>query len=419
MKFIIYVLVFLLTVSCTDAIRPDQINNSLPYQSITMDEDANITLDGGWLKGFWSGGEVRTCSYAGVIVSLSPWFIPMDIGVAGPGGNDYRVMQAALDYIDNSNYTTTWALHGKVFYPDADLRVPSGIEILGHNATIMADSTNTTLHDSILRDKYPDEVKYRSIQITALKLDGINKTYVNYCLNMSRMQYATIIDVSCDHAKYEGFRIRDDSWGSMFFNCHTYDNGGYGYHFMAGPNDKPNCCEIIGGRIMADDSGGIHIEAGTDIRVAKSSIESTGTAAYILDNASIFDGNYIEACTNGFYWGAGGDTIYGLTLTNNHMYSVTNPATSVSASSGTVYMVGNTVDGVSIDSFIGWSTGTGSVQSIDFPAALKGVPFDVRVWNIETGYTNNPKFFTDETWTCLNITADNGINYRYKVQTGF
>lgn len=383
-------------------------------------EGENITLNGGEILGdYLPAGGVVVVSVDGVVSAVDHTGHLIRSGVAGTDDTD--VLQAGLNALNDTYFS--FDTFG-IFYTDIPLRIPGRIHWSGHNSEIFADTSNSTVRDSFIRDDDATELKEynKTIVIRDLILDGIDKSgdgYVEYGINISRARHAVLENINVLHCDSDGFFVRDDSWMTMLTNCKTYDNGNYAVHFVAGPNDKPNGCSIIGGRFMADDGGGIYIEDGTDIRVAKSSIESTGTAAYILDNASIFDGNYIEACTNGFYWGAGGDTIYGLTLTNNHMYSVTNPTTSVSASAGTVYMVGNTVDGVSIDTFVGWSTGTGSVQSIDFPAALKGVPFDVRVWNIETGYTNNPKFFTDETWTCLNITADNGINYRYKVQTGF
>lgn len=80
MKLVLFILAAAMLINAAGAIdiRPDQINNSLPFPSIEMDEDANITIDGGWLLGAWFGGEVRTLSYAGVIVTLSPWLIQLD-----------------------------------------------------------------------------------------------------------------------------------------------------------------------------------------------------------------------------------------------------------------------------------------------------------------------------------------------------
>ena len=415
-KLILMLCMLLLLCSCVDGatkIGLDRLNWS---QSFPAGE--NITLDGGFINGMQPGGDVRVYVIGPLVIALSPWFLPIDWGISGEGGDDYSVVQSALDYVESDGLSTTLSLHGRYFYIDQDLLMPNGILIQGNNATLKQDSTNSTVHDSLLRDKNPTEIKYRSVQIQNLKLDGIDKTYVNYCLNLSRVQYGTFIDVACDHAKNEGFRIRDDSWGNMFLNCHTYDNGGYGFHFMAGPNDKPNCCLIIGGRIMADDNGGIHIEAGTDIRVTKSSIESTGTAAYVLDNQSIFDGNYIEACTNGFYWGDGTHTVYGMTLINNHMYSVTNPAMAVANFAGSITMTGNTVDAVSIDTWMGTGTGNGAKQTIDWPATLLGHPFSVDCWPEEDA-SDIPIFSTVYSTRKLYITTTSGIDYRYIIRTGF
>lgn len=47
-------------------IRPDEINTSLPFSSILMDEDANITLDGGEIKNFQADGIVNVKAYGAV-----------------------------------------------------------------------------------------------------------------------------------------------------------------------------------------------------------------------------------------------------------------------------------------------------------------------------------------------------------------
>lgn len=414
MKKLILIFISLILTTCIgSSLNWEQINLSRP-----LPVGENITLDGGYIHGLQPSGDVHVYSFGPLIVALSPWFLPIDFGVSGEGGDEYTVLQSAFDYVESNGLSVAVSLHGRYFYIDRDLRIPNGILICGNNATIIQDSTNFTVHDSLMRDKNPDDVKYRSVQIQNLKLDGIDKTRINYCLNLSRVQYGTFIDVACDHAKNEGFRIRDDSWGNMFLNCHTYDNGGYGFHFMAGPNDKPNCCLIIGGRIMADDLGGIYIQDGTDIRVIKSSIESTGTAAYILDNQSIFDGNYIEACTNGFYWGDETHTIYGMTMINNHMYTVTNPTTAVNSLANSITMSGNTVDAISIDTLLGTGIGDGTLQTIGWPAQFVGHPFSVSCWYVESA-SDMPIFYTEYSTRNLYVNASNGLYYRYKITTGF
>jgi len=423
-KLLVSIAVVLFLVCAADAaqpkISPDRINTSRPFPSITMDEDANITLDGGWIQNFWVGGEVRTLSYAGVIVTLSPWLIPLAIGASGYGGDDFRVMNAALEYINDSNYTKTWVLYGQNFYPDQVLLIPSKIKIYSHGSTIWPDPTNTTVRDAIIADRYPSEAKdFHDIYIKGLILDGIDKTYVNYCLNLSRAKYCKLDSVSALHAIKDGFLIRDDSWGFVLSDCYTYDNGERGVHFAPGPNfaeyGGPNTAIIRGGRIMADDEHSIFIEAGNDIWISNVDINSAGVGVYCLADSPTIESCYMEALTYGFYWGDGSNRVDNALIRNNHLYSVSNFMASVNQSN--TRLEGNFIDGVAIDTFSGWATGTGSEQSIDFPATLYGTPHDVRVWNIETGATSNPVFYTDESWTCINVTAQNGINYRYKVQT--
>ena len=60
---LIFTLAMLLSISQGMLIRPDQINTSQPFPSILMDDDANISLDGGKIKNFRSEPDIGIRSF--------------------------------------------------------------------------------------------------------------------------------------------------------------------------------------------------------------------------------------------------------------------------------------------------------------------------------------------------------------------
>jgi len=414
-KLLVSIAVVLFLACVADAaqpkISPDRINTSLPFPSITMSDGANITLDGGYISGAPNieyGTVVIKNDVTGVVQAFQ------NGELIGNGTDDFAICQIALDALDEDNKSIDF--YGRQFVGNVPLLVPDYCYMDGHGSQFVDDQDNDTVYDSIFTDADPTTVKdFQMRKFVNVYVDGIDKLSVNYCWNLSRMRYAVIENCVAMHAIKDGFLIRDDSWGIFLFNLYTYDNSERGIHFAEGPNDAPNTAVVRGGLIMADDDHSIFIEAGNDIWISNVDINSAGVGVYCLADSPTIESCYMEALTYGFYWGDGSNRVDNALIRNNHMYSVTNFIASVNQLN--TRLEGNFVDGVAIDTFSGWSTGTGSEQSIDFPATLVGSPYDVRVWNIETGATSNPVFYTDETWTCINVTAQNGINYRYKVQT--
>lgn len=259
--------------------------------------------------------------------------------ILSESGEDARVLQAGLDRAEGSIGT-----FGR-FYTKEDLLLPDALHWSGHNSQIIA----TGPHEAMLRDRNPEALKEycRTWVIRDLILEGEDKASVDYGIDASRIRHAHLENINVLHMAKDGFLIRDDSWMTALINCKTYDNKVNGVHFVAGDNDKPNGCIIVGGRFMADDGNGVYIEAGGDIRLMSTSVESTGTAVYVLDNSAHISGSYIEACTNGIYLGSKDKKVNWTVARDNAFYSVITPITMVNCGANTI-ISGNRVDGIPI-----------------------------------------------------------------------
>lgn len=360
-------------------------------------------------------GTVKVIAQNGVVTAYDPVGGTIDTGTSGAGGDDTRVLQAGLSYLNDTYFSIE--TYG-TFYTDDDLLLPDKLHWSGHNSLIIDDLTNTTDHDSMLRDNNASALKeYTSTWVIRdLILDGLGKATVDYGLNASRIRHAQLENINVLHMQKDGFLIRDDSWMTALINCKTYDNAVNAVHFVAGANDKPNGCVIFGGRFMADDTVGVYIENGGDIRMIGADVESTGTAVYVLDNSSLISGCYFEACTNGLYLGSGAKTVYSANIRDNAFYSVTNPITFVSCSSNSVKMSGNRNDGASIDEWIGTGSGTGNWQTITIPTTYPGTIRYITIWYTQSGIVNSPDFYIAS--GKLYVYANNGRAYQYCASFG-
>lgn len=102
---LIFTLAMLLSISQGMLIKPDQINNSLPFPSITMDEDANITLDGGHLVGSNISALANPSTDSDIYVFAALWdsitVAQWDNGtLISWGTNDSDALNDALDACD-------------------------------------------------------------------------------------------------------------------------------------------------------------------------------------------------------------------------------------------------------------------------------------------------------------------------------
>lgn len=380
-------------------------------------DGGGLMFDGQTVGGGGAGvtGTVKVIAQNGVVTAYDPVGGTIDNGTNGAGGDDTRVLRAALNYLNDTYFSIE--TYG-TFYTSDDLRLPEKLHWSGHNSLIIDDLTNATDHDSMIRDNNASALKeYNSTWVIRdLVLDGSGKASVDYGINASRIRHAQLENINVLHMQKDGFLIRDDSWMTALINCKTYDNKANAVHFAAGANDKPNGCVIFGGRFMADDGNGVFIEAGTDIRMIGADVESTGTAVYALDNSSLISGCYFEACTNGIYVGSGSKMVYNINIKDNAFYSVTNSITFVSCSPNSAKMEGNHKDGASIDEWIGTGSGTGNWQTIAIPTTYPGTIRYITIWYTQSGIVNSPDFYIAS--GKLYVYANSGRAYKYCASFG-
>lgn len=135
--YLILLALALLVSSCSAAgIRPDQLNNSLPFPSILMDEDANITLDGGFILGaqgisksytIWHDAtEVYGADQNGSIISSASYTTPGGFGT---------VFNSVVADINLKDIGTQIVITPGNYYPgDVDLSdIPPWVTVSGIN----------------------------------------------------------------------------------------------------------------------------------------------------------------------------------------------------------------------------------------------------------------------------------------------
>lgn len=382
---------------------------------ISMASGGNITLDGGYLSG------AGNLAHGVIVIKDNETGITQAFKngeLIGNGTDDFTICQIGLDALDQVNKTIDF--YGYQFVGNVPLRIPDYCYMDGHGSQFIDDSDNDTVYDSIFTDKNASAIKdYHSRRISNVYVDGIDKASVDYCFNLSRTRYALIENCMAMHALKDGFLIRDDSWGIFLLNPYTYDNKVRGIHFAPGPNDAPNAAIVLGGRIMADDDHAIFIEGGQDIRLQDTDINSAGVGVYAWDDAFIADRLYMEALTYGFYLGDGSHEVNDAVITNCRMYSVSNPV--VVASADSIALDGNKNDGVPIDTYYWYGTGTGSSQTINLTEENTGLIqaiVDCSVFYTESGTGTVPSYYIEQSPRMLYITATSGRDYRIAVHMG-
>lgn len=389
----------------------------LDVAGIQMASGANISIDGGNLNG------VPSMKGSVVVIKDNVTGITQAFKngeLIGNGTDDFTICQIGLDALDQVNKTIDF--YGYQFVGNIPLLIPDYCYMDGHGSQFIDDQDNDTVYDSIFTDKNASAIKdYHSRRISNVYVDGIDKASVNYCFNLSRTRYAIIENCVAMHALKDGFLIRDDSWGILLLNPYTYDNKERGIHFAPGSNDAPNVAIVFGGRIMADDGHAIFIEAGQDIRLQDTDINSAAVGLYVLDDAFIADRLYMEALTYGFYLGDGSHQVNDAVITNCRMYSVSNPV--VVASADSIALDGNKNDGVPIDTYYWYGTGTGSKQTINLTEENtglihQGTIVDCSVFYTESGTGTVPSYYIEQSPRMLYITATSGRDYRIAVHIG-
>lgn len=130
-------------------ISPDRINTSQPFPSILMDEDANITLDGGFINKLQGSGMWNPVAYGA---------IPDD------GIDDAEAIQDAMDAASNAG-------GGIVFFPPGQFDLNTSQSAL-YNSTFLEPRNNTILQGSgigvtILRSMDDYRTPYRGNCIIA------------------------------------------------------------------------------------------------------------------------------------------------------------------------------------------------------------------------------------------------------------
>lgn len=128
MKKLFFIL--LLLISFSSAAEPlidlDQINTSQPFPSISMDEDANITLDGGFVTG----------------LSTDMYISPMTFGAVGDGvTDDTEALKDTIDFANDSGYRVFLPM--MTFRTTEPLNLSSGVVIEGQRGSYSFQSATT------------------------------------------------------------------------------------------------------------------------------------------------------------------------------------------------------------------------------------------------------------------------------------
>lgn len=199
MKVIHIIVALALLIGLADAgtlYRPDQINNSLPFSSILMDEDANITLSGGFLKNFQFDGISNPMAYGAV---------PDD------GIEDTQYLQDCLNnsggiLIPPGEYLIDPAkkYDGNTF---GGLSVENDSDIFAYGATLKNIEHNLT-HYGMLSVVGKNNISIRGITLDGNR-SGNSATSGEYghCINISASSDISIYDVKCRNGWGDGIEI--------------------------------------------------------------------------------------------------------------------------------------------------------------------------------------------------------------------
>lgn len=337
------------------------------------------------------------------------------IASATTKAGNQAVVQAAFDSLNETHFVIE--CFGDYAYLNDSITMPD--KLVWFNNHLCYYPLPGYSHEIAVAFKFDSVAssKHGTVRLYDVFIDGNDKTRFVNGINLSRIQNSKIYSLYVLHCKSHGVILHDDSWWNTIIGLDTYDNKGYGLSMSAGPNDKPNANNFVSCHFSCDDTGGVLNSAGGGNTFDMCHVDSTGSAYYIQDDGNVITNGFIEVCINGFYVGTASRAVNGLSLYNNRLYGITNSLTLVNTTANSIILEGNTDDAVSIDSWHGWNTGTGSLQSIAFPAELVGHVLDVSCWYIDSGTTSAIKYSIDETLRTLKVTAESGKNYRYSVHT--
>ena len=353
MKVIHIIVALALLIGLADAgtlYRPDQINTSQAFPSITMDEDANITLDGGYVIDAKLSG-----SSAFVTLGTEDW---CDYKLDGSG--DSTDIQAALNVYKNIyiiGSSTEYDIDSYIEFGAGRCSI-TGIEYNGYRPTVKADSATSYMFYSNNADADIDisgiVIDANSKDMSPIRFDGISEAKIDNCVvenvlqSASPSQFAVYVVLApqfknnttrltnCEFFNnlcggiyitggYKGNTlITDNTWqggkpyGNQAYPAIYSDGATISRNTVIGYGNKSQVYEeCVGSGIQASDS-----------IISNNYVEGVGSSGIVPGFRSVVDGNrIISPGSNGIdFWYSS----Y-VTVSNNYIENVGNYDESTSA----------------------------------------------------------------------------------------